>query len=100
VANDYYVAFVEKTEDAEDIAANLHPDFIQPIGAGQVLEVWLRNLVKVFYYAQRPQNLFLDSVSLRLIEVAEIVFEKEQAPLFRHATKVAAVVQSDNLPLG
>ena len=92
MADDYHVALIKEAEDAEDVAAHLHPYFIQVIGAGEVLEIDFRNLVQVFNHAQGPQNLLFDLVGLSLVKVAEVVFKKEQATLFRHEPKVSEVV--------
>lgn len=84
MADDHHFALVEKAEDSTTVAAHLHPDFIQLIGAGEVLEVKLGNLVQVLDHAQGPQNLLFDLIGLGLVKVAEVVFEEEQATLFWH----------------
>jgi hypothetical protein len=61
-----------------------------------VLEVGVRNSLSFLNDLEGPDKFLLHFFRLALIELSEIVFEKEKLSVLLHETNVQKVVQWDN----
>jgi hypothetical protein len=88
IGKHHKLSLVKEAENAKDVAALLHPNFIKPIRVLKVFEILFRNFVDFFNSIKRPDDFLFHLVTLLYEELLEIALIKNNgSALLLLATK-------------
>ena len=96
VCQNYQVAFVEKTEDAVNIASLLYTDLVKTFCVFQVFEISFWNSLNFFNQFKSPNNFLLDLILLPYKELLEVALVENYSPVLTgllHSSKLGNVAR-------
>ena len=96
VCQDYQVPFIEKAEDAVDIASMLYADLVKAFRIFEVFEVRFGNPLDFFNQFKSPNNFLLDLILLPYKELLEVALVENYSPVLTgllHSSKLGNVAR-------